>query len=76
MLLGTIARTYESLCGPIESEFFELGGNATLCKATVFFICKSKEEITRIFNSDLKGQMSLRPRRTPSTLLAEAAPAG
>ena len=36
MLLGTMARAYESQCGPIESEFFELGGNATLCKATIF----------------------------------------
>ena len=53
MLLGTMARAYESQCGPIESEFFELGGNATLCKATVVFICQSKEEITRFFNRDL-----------------------
>eukprot|EP01048_Picozoa_sp_COSAG05_P013959 COSAG05_NODE_1536_length_4611_cov_7.236093_4_plen_66_part_00 len=35
MLSDIMASAPESQCGPFESEFFELGGNATLCKATV-----------------------------------------
>ena len=44
MLPGTMARAYESQCGPIESEFFELGGNATLRKATVFLYVNLKKK--------------------------------
>ena len=44
MLPGTMATEVESQCGPIESEFFELGGNATVCKAkTILYVNLKKK---------------------------------